>query len=193
MDFISIIMALWAAMGLIGSASAVLLPASIPTLSPPSPSTVNLVHKKYDATTATTTSLEASNTCGWLSGAISSSWTCGSPYLCATSSNIVDCTLNNIGGSFYTTCIDSKAKANCRDDDPQALCCKENTAEPRCLTFEWTQSPERTMFSCFSSSGIITMLDEPFVAGMRTTSISVSATASTSISSSSLSTKPLAT
>ncbi|KAI1847255.1 hypothetical protein JX266_006795 [Neoarthrinium moseri] len=111
---------------------------------------------------ATSTEWINSQTCGWASGISSFAWTCGSSQTCATNNqNIVAC-VSGTYSPFFSVCFDHSAyeRGQCASIGSQTGCCQDSSY-PVCGTYIWTGSPVRSMFRCFNSATIISMLDEP--------------------------------
>ncbi|OTA67210.1 hypothetical protein K449DRAFT_401730 [Hypoxylon sp. EC38] len=121
-------------------------------------------------------------TCGWIAGVSSESFVCDEGATCATNTdNIVACVSGTVS-PFYSVCLNHEAfqSSLCADEDMKTGCCF-NTQYPECATYLWTNSPQRSMYRCWTSSAIITMLDVPqFVADATLTTVSAEATATSS-------------
>ncbi|KAI0814591.1 hypothetical protein GGR55DRAFT_438667 [Xylaria sp. FL0064] len=109
-----------------------------------------------------TTDWTNSETCGWYSGISSSAFECGTAFTCATNEDhVVACTSGTFK-PFFSACLDYSAfqAGSCASLDPATGCC-QNSAQPACGTYLWTGVPERSMYKCFETASILTMLDVP--------------------------------
>ncbi|OTA99654.1 hypothetical protein M426DRAFT_253977 [Hypoxylon sp. CI-4A] len=110
----------------------------------------------------TTSNWTNGETCGWISGSSSESFACGHSGTCATNpDNIVGCVSGTVS-PFYSSCLnyDAYQKSSCTDEGLSIGCCM-NTEYPECATYLWTGSPVRSMYRCWSSQAVISMLDVP--------------------------------
>ncbi|KAI1360044.1 hypothetical protein F5Y08DRAFT_59978 [Xylaria arbuscula] len=103
-----------------------------------------------------------SNTCGWFSGVSSAPFVCGNNFTCETNTDHVVACVSATFSPFYSACLDYSAfkAGSCRSLDAATGCC-QSEAEPACGTYLWTGSPERSMYKCFETASILTMLDVP--------------------------------
>ncbi|KAI2641459.1 hypothetical protein GGS26DRAFT_585851 [Hypomontagnella submonticulosa] len=104
-------------------------------------------------------------TCGWFPSVSSEPFTCGENATCETNDNhIVACVTGTVS-PFYSACLNYAAyqSGSCVDDNQGTGCCM-NSDYGDCATHMWTD-PQRSMYRCFSTSTIFSMLDVPqFVA-----------------------------
>ncbi|POS72949.1 hypothetical protein DHEL01_v208658 [Diaporthe helianthi] len=133
---------------------------------PPSKAVVDLLLHRRQRTGASSSSSdniwEDDQTCGWYSGISSRAYDCQSPLTCSTNSeDVVACATDGLE-QFYTVCLNYEAvqSSKCTSAGPQTGCC-QNADEPACGTFVWTGTPARSMFKCFATATLISMLDEP--------------------------------
>ncbi|KAI0977238.1 hypothetical protein F4678DRAFT_7128 [Xylaria arbuscula] len=103
-----------------------------------------------------------SETCGWYAGISSSAFECGTAFTCATDSNHVIACTSGTFKPFYSACLDYSAfqAGSCASLDSATGCCQSATA-PACGTYLWTGAPERSMYECFETASIVTMIDVP--------------------------------
>ncbi|KAI0834700.1 hypothetical protein F5Y06DRAFT_300332 [Hypoxylon sp. FL0890] len=117
-------------------------------------------------------------TCGWYAGVSSQPFSCGDGGVCATNeAHIVACVTGTVS-PFYSLCLDYSAlqESSCDDGNTETGCCV-NAQYPECATHIWTEAPQRSMYRCWSSAAIITMLDVPqFVADAARPTTSAEAT-----------------
>ncbi|KAI3316530.1 hypothetical protein HD806DRAFT_424704 [Xylariaceae sp. AK1471] len=111
---------------------------------------------------STETDWTNSETCGWFSGISSSAVMCGNNFTCATNSDHVVACASGTFSPFYTACLDYSAfqAGSCSSLDAATGCCQQET-EPACGTYLWTGSPERSMYKCFETASIVSILDVP--------------------------------
>ncbi|KAJ0114849.1 hypothetical protein J7T55_004591 [Diaporthe amygdali] len=132
---------------------------------PPSKAVVELLLHRRQRTESSSSSnniWENDQTCGWYSGISSQPYKCDSPLTCSTNSdNVVACATDGLE-QFYTICLNHEAvqSGKCTSAGPQTGCCQD-AAQPECGTFVWTGTPARSMFKCFSTATLISMIDEP--------------------------------
>ncbi|GAP90765.1 putative carcinoembryonic antigen-related cell adhesion molecule 3 [Rosellinia necatrix] len=103
-----------------------------------------------------------SETCGWFSGISSSAMLCADGFTCATNSDhAVACASGTIK-PFYTACLDYSAfqAGSCSNLNTATGCCQQED-EPACGTYLWTGAPARSMYRCFETASIVTILDVP--------------------------------
>ncbi|KAI1206304.1 uncharacterized protein F4807DRAFT_235674 [Annulohypoxylon truncatum] len=117
-----------------------------------------LEYLKRDTTTSNWTNAE---TCGWIADSESSSFGCGNGTCVTNANHIVACATGTFS-PFYSMCLnyDAYKSGSCKNEDSSTGCCM-HTDYPECVTYLWTDSPQRSMYRCWKSSVIITMLDEP--------------------------------
>ncbi|KAI3339737.1 hypothetical protein F4824DRAFT_454597 [Ustulina deusta] len=101
-------------------------------------------------------------TCGWFAGVSSSPVMCGNNFTCATNSDHVVACASATLSPFYTACLDYTAfkAGSCTSLGAATGCCQQE-AEPACGTYLWTNSPQRSMYKCFETASILTILDVP--------------------------------
>lgn len=133
---------------------------------PPSKAIVDLLlHRQVDTDSASSSSVnntwENDKTCGWYSGISSKPYVCGDPLTCATKGSVIGCATNGIEG-FYTVCLNYAAvkSGKCSSVGVQTGCC-EDLEKPACGTLIWPGATARSMFKCFSSATLISMIDQP--------------------------------
>lgn len=128
---------------------------------------------------------ENDQTCGWFSGISSSAYDCQLPLTCSTNTeDVVACATNGVE-QFYTVCLNYEAvqSGKCTSAGPQTGCC-QNSEEPECGTMLWTGSPARSMFKCFATATLISMLDQPqFVIDASRSSASASSSSAAAAAS----------
>ncbi|KAI0433029.1 hypothetical protein F5Y09DRAFT_300103 [Xylaria sp. FL1042] len=109
-----------------------------------------------------TTDWTNSETCGWYSGISSSAFECGTDFTCATNEDHVIACTSGTFKPFFSACLDFSAfqAGSCASLDSATGCC-QNSAQPACGTYLWTGEPERSMYKCFETASILTMLDVP--------------------------------
>lgn len=163
---------------------------SLPPAPTPGPSkaVLELMLRRQDSSSgASSNTWEDSHTCGWYSGLSSKPYVCESPLSCATNTDeIVACSAAAIT-QFYTICLDYEAvqSGKCDTAGPKTGCCTDS-GTPACGTMLWTGLPQRTMFQCFASPTVISMLDEPqFVVDASSSSAAAASASSAAASSSS--------
>lgn len=130
---------------------------------PPSKAVLELLLQRQDSSSSGSSSSdntwENDSTCGWYSGISSKPYVCDSPLACTTNTDaVVACTSDQ----FYTACFnyDASVSGKCESVGPKTGCCGAST-EPACGTFIWTGTPVRSMYKCFATSTVISMIDEP--------------------------------
>lgn len=132
---------------------------------PPSKAVVDLLLHRRQRTESSSSSnnfWENDQTCGWYSGISSQPYRCESPLSCSTNTeDVVACATDGLE-QFYTVCLNYEAvqSSKCTSAGPQTGCCQD-ADQPECGTFVWTGTPARSMFKCFSTATLISMLDEP--------------------------------
>ncbi|KAL1847220.1 hypothetical protein Daus18300_014014 [Diaporthe australafricana] len=132
---------------------------------PPSKAIVELLLHRRQRTESSSSSnniWENDQTCGWYSGISSKPYQCDSPLSCSTNTdNVVACATDGLE-QFYTICLNHEAvqSGKCTSAGPQTGCCQD-AAQPECGTFVWTGTPARSMFKCFPTATLISMIDEP--------------------------------
>ncbi|KAI0599208.1 hypothetical protein F4775DRAFT_131210 [Biscogniauxia sp. FL1348] len=141
---------------------------------------------------ATTTTWTNSGTCGWFAGISSSAVECGGGFRCETNTDHVVACVSATISNFYSACLDYSAyqAGSCDNLGPKTGCCTVSDV-PACGTYLWTSSPERSMYKCFETASVITILDVPqFVidASLASKSRAMTQTSTTSSDSSSSST-----
>lgn len=156
---------------------------------PPSKAVVDLLLHRRQRTDSSSSdnTWENDQTCGWYSGISSRAYDCQSPLTCSTNSeDVVACATDGLE-QFYTVCLNYEAvqSSKCTSAGPQTGCC-QNADEPECGTFVWTGTPARSMFKCFATATLISMLDEPqFVIDASRSSASASSSSAAAASRSS--------
>ncbi|KAH8775207.1 hypothetical protein F5883DRAFT_256563 [Diaporthe sp. PMI_573] len=132
---------------------------------PPSKAVVELLlhrRQRTDSSASSDNTWENDQTCGWHSGISSQPYVCESPLSCSTNTgDVVACATDGLE-QFYTVCLNYEAvqSSKCTSAGPQTGCC-QNADQPECGTFVWTGTPARSMFKCFPTATLISMLDEP--------------------------------
>lgn len=132
---------------------------------PPSKAVVELLlhrRQRSDSSSSSNNIWENDKTCGWYSGISSQPYVCESPLSCSTNTeDVVACATDGLE-QFYTVCLNYEAvqSSKCTSAGPQTGCC-QNADQPECGTFVWTGTPARSMFKCFPTATLISMLDEP--------------------------------
>lgn len=131
---------------------------------PPSKAVVDLLlHRRQRTDSSSSKNIwENDQTCGWYSGISSQPYRCESPLSCSTNTeDVVACATDGLE-QFYTVCLNYEAvqSSKCTSAGPQTGCCQD-ADQPECGTFVWTGTPARSMFKCFPSATMISMLDEP--------------------------------
>jgi hypothetical protein len=135
---------------------------------PPSKAVVDLLLHRRQRTDSSSPPSSSDNTwengqtCGWYSGISSQPYSCQSPLSCSTNTDdVVACATDGLE-QFYTVCLNFEAvqSSKCTSAGPQTGCC-QNSDQPECGTFVWTGTPARSMFKCFPTATLISMLDEP--------------------------------
>ncbi|KAI1450102.1 hypothetical protein F5Y02DRAFT_427951 [Annulohypoxylon stygium] len=101
-------------------------------------------------------------TCGWIAGAQSSSFGCGENATCVTNANHIVACATGTYSPFYSMCLDYDAytSGSCKNEDSSTGCCMDS-AYPACVTYQWIEPPHRSMYRCWKTPTIITMLDKP--------------------------------
>ncbi|KAG8163214.1 hypothetical protein KVR01_006511 [Diaporthe batatas] len=157
---------------------------------PPSKAVVDLLlhrRQRTDSGSSSDNTWENDQTCGWFSGISSRAYDCQSPLTCSTNSeDVVACATDGLE-QFYTVCLNYEAvqSSKCTSAGPQTGCC-QNADEPECGTYVWTGTPARSMFKCFATATLISMLDEPqFVIDASRSSASASSSSAAAASRSS--------
>lgn len=156
---------------------------------PPSKAVVELLLHKRQRTGSSSSdnTWENDQTCGWYSGISSQPYVCESPLSCSTNTeDVVACATDGLE-QFYTVCLNYEAvqSSKCTSAGPQTGCC-QNADQPECGTFVWTGTPARSMFKCFPTATLISMLDEPqFVIDASRSSASASSSSAAAASRSS--------
>ncbi|KAK7740980.1 hypothetical protein SLS53_005043 [Cytospora paraplurivora] len=153
---------------------------------PPSKAVVDfLLHRRVTSDTSSSLSTnntwENERTCGWYSGISSKPYVCDSPLSCSTTNDVVACATEGLE-QFYTVCLNYAAvkSGKCSSVGVQTGCCQDATA-PECGTFLWGGTSTRSMFKCFASETIISMVDKP----QYVIDSSISAASASSVSSAS--------
>lgn len=132
---------------------------------PPSQVVVDLLlhrRQRTDSSSSSKNIWENDQTCGWYSGISSQPYKCQSPLSCSTNTeDVVACATDGLE-QFYTVCLNYEAvqSSKCTSAGPQTGCCQD-ADQPECGTFVWTGTPARSMFKCFPTATLISMLDEP--------------------------------
>lgn len=156
---------------------------------PPSKAVVDLLLHRRQRTESSSSdnTWENDQTCGWYSGISSEAYKCVSPLSCSTNTeDVVACATDGLE-QFYTVCLNYEAvqSSKCTSAGPQTGCCQD-ADQPECGTFVWTGTPARSMFKCFSTATLISMLDEPqFVIDASRSSASASSSSAEAASRSS--------
>lgn len=152
---------------------------------PPSEAVVDLLlhrRQRTDSSSSSKNIWENDQTCGWYSGISSQPYRCESPLSCSTNTeDVVACATDGLE-QFYTVCLNYEAvqSSKCTSAGPQTGCCQD-ADQPECGTFVWTGTPARSMFKCFPTATLISMLDEPqFILDASRSSASSAAAASRS-------------
>ncbi|KAI1093881.1 hypothetical protein F5B19DRAFT_93685 [Rostrohypoxylon terebratum] len=103
-------------------------------------------------------------TCGWIAGVQSSSFGCGENATCVTNANHIVACATGTFSPFYSMCLDYDAYTSglCKNDDSSTGCCMDS-AYPACVTYLWIEPPRRSMYRCWKTPTIISMLDKPEV------------------------------
>ncbi|KAI0884281.1 uncharacterized protein GGS22DRAFT_21505 [Annulohypoxylon maeteangense] len=109
-------------------------------------------------------------TCGWISGSESSSFGCGDNGTCVTNDNHIVACATGTYSPFYSMCLnyDAYTSGSCKNDDSSTGCCM-STDFPECVTYLWVDPPQRSMYRCWKSKAVITMLDKPEIIEDQTT------------------------
>ncbi|KAI1458880.1 hypothetical protein F4805DRAFT_105999 [Annulohypoxylon moriforme] len=111
---------------------------------------------------ATTSNWTNAQTCGWISGSQSSSFGCNDNGTCVTNEDHIVACATGTYSPFYSMCLnyDAYKSGSCKNDDSSTGCCMDSDY-PECVTYLWVDPPQRSMYRCWKSSALITMLDEP--------------------------------
>ncbi|KAI5862954.1 hypothetical protein GGS23DRAFT_610103 [Durotheca rogersii] len=101
-------------------------------------------------------------TCGWRAGVSSLPWTCGGKAHCATDSHHVVACVEGTLSPFFSVCLDHAASeaGSCARLGTSTGCCTD-AEHGFCRTFVWTGEPVRSMYGCFRSADVVTLLDVP--------------------------------
>lgn len=125
-----------------------------------------LLHRRVTSDSSSTSpssnnTWENDQTCGWYSGISSKPYVCDSPLSCSTDDGVVACATEGLE-QFYTVCLNYAAvkSGKCSSVGVQTGCCQDS-AQPECGTFIWAGAQTRSMFKCFASETVISMIDEP--------------------------------
>ncbi|KUI70499.1 hypothetical protein VM1G_06394 [Cytospora mali] len=161
---------------------------------PPSKAIVDLLlHRRVTSDSSSASSnntWENDQTCGWYSGISSKPYVCDSPLACTTTDGVVACATEGLE-QFYTVCLnyDAVQSGKCTSVGVQTGCC-QNSAQPACGTFIWTGAASRSMFKCFPTETIISMIDEPqYIIDSSISAASASSVSSASAASASAASK----
>lgn len=157
---------------------------------PPSKAVVDLLlhrRQRTDSSSSSKNIWENDQTCGWYSGISSQPYKCASPLSCSTNTeDVVACATDGLE-QFYTVCLNYEAvqSSKCTSAGPQTGCCQD-ADQPECGTFVWTGTPARSMFKCFPTATLISMLDEPqFIIDASISSVEASSSSAEAASRSS--------
>ncbi|KAI1505717.1 hypothetical protein F5X99DRAFT_404753 [Biscogniauxia marginata] len=114
--------------------------------------------RRQDSTTTWTNS----ETCGWFAGISSSAVECGGGFKCETNTDHVVACVSATISDFYSACLDYSAHlaGSCDNVGPKTGCCTQSDV-PACGTYLWTSKPERSMYKCFETASVLTILDVP--------------------------------
>ncbi|KAK8054726.1 hypothetical protein PG994_009793 [Apiospora phragmitis] len=101
-------------------------------------------------------------------------WTYNEGFACATNeAHVVRCA-SGTNSPLFSVCVDYSAvvAGSCDEANTAAGCCTY-TDFPACGTYLWTGTPARSMYRCFPTTSVVTLLDEPqFVVDARTNTTS---------------------
>ncbi|KAI0377965.1 hypothetical protein F5Y04DRAFT_284431 [Hypomontagnella monticulosa] len=119
-----------------------------------------------------TTEWTNSQTCGWMPSVSSEPFTCEDGATCETNSDHIVACVSGTASPFYSVCLNYEAhlSSSCVENGHGTGCCMDSSHK-ECATYLWTDQPQRSLYRCFSTSTVFTMLDVPqFMADASTSS-----------------------